>query len=236
MMHVQSTYLISNTIHRGSSLTVQRKGVCASAWKDEKIVMVMYSNCQPMETGLVLRRRKDGSRMEVPCPTAIISYNQHMGGVDRGDQVRGYYSCRTRCRKFYKYIFYFLLDVSITNAFILQKHFFSDQPFQHVKGFRLQLAKELIADYCSWIKTGRAGGTISSLPLYHFPSKIPVDEGSAGPEKHKRGRCTHCWNTRKQSTKTSWFCRECNVWLCHTGESSSDCFLTWHTRLEHTRN
>ena len=28
-----------------------------------------------------------------------------MGGVDRGDQVRGYYSCRTKCRKFYKFIF-----------------------------------------------------------------------------------------------------------------------------------
>ena len=50
--------------------------------------MVMYSNCQPMETGSVLRRQKDGSRIEVTCPTAIISYNQHMGGVDRGDQVR----------------------------------------------------------------------------------------------------------------------------------------------------
>ena len=138
--------------------------------------------------------------------------------------MRGYYSCWTRCRKFYKYIFHFLLDVSITNAFILQKH----KLFQHVKDFRLQLAKELI-DYCSRKRPGRAGGTIYSLPLRHFPSKIPVDESSAAPDKHKRG---HCWNTRKQSTKTSWFCRECNVWLCHTGESGSDCFLTWHTNLQ----
>ena len=103
-------------------------------------MMVMYSNCQPMETGFVLRRQKDGSRMEVPCPTAIISYNQHMGGVDRGDQVRGYYSCRTRCRKFYKYIFHFL-DVSITNAFILQKHFFYDQPFPACEGFPASACK-----------------------------------------------------------------------------------------------
>ena len=44
-----------------------------------------------------------------------------MGGVDRGDQLRGYYCCRTKSRKFYKYIFYFLLDVAITNAFILMK-------------------------------------------------------------------------------------------------------------------
>ena len=76
--------------HRGNSLTVQKKGVCASAWMDKKIVMAMYSNCQPTETEFVLRRQRDGSRSEVTCPTAIISYNKHMGGVDRGDQVRGY--------------------------------------------------------------------------------------------------------------------------------------------------
>ena len=191
--------------------------------------MTMYSNCQPMETGSVLRRQKDGHRTAVTCPTAIISFNQHMGGVDRGDQVRGYYSCRTRCRKFYKYIFHFLLDVSITNAFILQKHYCPDKLFQHVKDFRLQLAKELIGDYCSRKRAGRGVGTMPPLPLRHFPTKIPVDEGRTGPDKHKRSRCTRCWNTRKQTVKTSWFCRECNVWLCHTGDSGSDCFLTWHT-------
>ena len=31
------------------------------------------------------------TREEVPCPESIISYNRFMGGVDRGDQLRGYY-------------------------------------------------------------------------------------------------------------------------------------------------
>ena len=43
---------------------------------------------------------------------SMVDYNTFMGGVDRGDQVRGYYSCRTKCRKFYKYTFHFLLDVA----------------------------------------------------------------------------------------------------------------------------
>ena len=140
----------------------------------------MYSNCQPTETGSVLRRQKDGSMMEVTCPKAIISYNKHMGSVDWGDQVRGYYSCRTRCRKLYKYIFHVLLDVSITNAFILQKHYCPDKPFQHVKDFRLQLVKELIGDYCSRRRPGRGGGT---MRWRHFPPKIPVDESRTGPDK-----------------------------------------------------
>ena len=192
MRHVHSTlfHYYCNTAHRGNSLTAQKKGVSASTWMDN-VVMVMYSNCQSTETGSGLRRQKNGSRIAVTCPTAIISYKQHMGDVDRGDQMRGYYSCRTRCRKFYKYIFHFLLDVSITNAFILQKYYCPNKSFQHVKDFRLQLAKELIGDYCSRKRAGRGVGTMCPLPLplRHFPSKIPVDEGSTGLDKHKRGRC-----------------------------------------------
>ena len=86
----------------------------ASAWKDRKVVTVLSTNTQPTATGTVLWRQKDGSQIPVPYPEAINSYNEFMGWVDRGDQLRGYYSCRTKNRKFYKYImFYFLLDVAI---------------------------------------------------------------------------------------------------------------------------
>ena len=61
---------------------------------------------------------------------SITPICHNMGGVDRGDQLRGYYSCRSKSRKFYKYIFYFLLDTTITNAYIL-----SESPtFKKVRG------------------------------------------------------------------------------------------------------
>ena len=150
-----------------------------------------------------------------------------MGGVDRGDQARCYYTCRTKCRKFYKYIFHFLLDVSIANAFILQKHYCRDSPNKTILEFRLQLAKELIEDYCSRRRPGRGAGVIRSLPLRHFPV-IPVDDPTQ-KAKHKRGRCAHCLDKKKIRVDSSWYCPEYNVWLCHTGEKSSDCFLAWHS-------
>ena len=87
--------------YRGDFLTAQKGNVCASSWMDRKVVTVMSTNGQP-ESGSVTRRQKDGSRISVPCPISVVDYNKFMGGVDRGDQIRGYYSCRTKCRKFYK--------------------------------------------------------------------------------------------------------------------------------------
>ena len=142
-------YYRTTNLNRGESKTMRRGKVTASSWKDNKVVTVMSTTSQPSATGTVLRRQKDGTRISVPCPEAITTYNQNMGGVDRGDQLRGYYNCKVKSRKFYKYIFYFLLDVSITNAFILYKYFHSSPTFNSIKKFRLQLARELIGEYTS---------------------------------------------------------------------------------------
>ena len=197
----------------------------ASVWMDNRAVTVMSTSTQPLATGSVLRRQKNGSRISVPCPEAIISYNLWMGAVDRGEQMRGYCLCRVKSRKFYKYIFYFLFDVSITNAFILYKNFCSSPTFNTTKKFRLQLAKELIGDYCSRSRVGRGGGVIRHLPLQHFPMKISKEP--TDPER-KRRRCARCSQKRRKRTQTQRFCRECQVFLCHTGETQTDCFLLWH--------
>ena len=184
----------------------------------------MSTSTQPSATSSVLLRQKDGSRIAVPCPEAVISYNSNMGGVDRGDQLRGYYNCHTKSCKFYKYIFYFLFDVSITIAFILWKHF-SSATGMTLREFRLRLAQQLIGDYCSRRRTGRGGGgAIRPLPLQHFPLEVPNDTSGT----NKRACCARYLQVRHKRTDTSWFCRECNVWLCHSGIPATDCFLLWH--------
>ena len=95
---------------------------CWQCMADNKVLTVLSTTSQPVATGTVHRQKKDGSRAPVECPDNIILYNKYMGGIDRGDQLRGCYCCRTKSRKFYKYQFYFLFDVAITNAFILYKH------------------------------------------------------------------------------------------------------------------
>ena len=131
--------------------------------------------CLPRHSHQQLVQSSDARRMALASQSlvrkAIIIYNRYMGGVD-SDQLRGYYNCKVKSRKFYKYIFYFLFDVSITNAFILYKNFCSSPTFNTIKKFRLQLVSELIGEYTTRRRAGPGGGVIRPLPLQHFPLKV----------------------------------------------------------------
>ncbi len=184
------TKIMYHTFDRGDSRILQKGPLVGCAWQDNKTLTVLSTTSQPVATGTVLRRQKNGVRMPVNCPDSIIAYNKHMGGVDRGDQIRGYYSCRSRSRKFYKYIFYFLFDVAITNSFILHSNFTS-KPNRNMKDFRLQLAKELIGTYSSRRLPGRSSRVQRNLQLQHFPLKMCLQPPPA--KRCKRGRCVFCW-------------------------------------------
>ena len=197
-------------------------------WLDNQPVTAISSNCQP-ETGTITRKQRDGSRIELQCPSAIISYSKYMGGVDRGDQLRQYYHVRFKSHKLYKYVFWFLFDVSITNSYVLFHHY-SPQTTRicDTKTFRLQLAKSLIGDYNSRKTRGRPSTSADRNPvsttLKHFPIKHKT--------KSKKGssRCWYCSHHITPSTRreTFWYCFDCEKHLCHTGERESDCFLKYH--------
>lgn len=67
-------------------------------------------------------KQKDGNKVNVQCPQAIVDYNKHMGGVDLDDQYRKYYQVRMKTRKYYKNIFWFLFEICILNSFILYRY------------------------------------------------------------------------------------------------------------------
>ena len=149
-----------------------------------------------------------------------------MGGVDRGDQLCGYYSCRTKSRKFYKYIFHFL-HVALQAHTFCRRVSAQTVPSRISRDYRLKLAMQLIGECCSHQRAGRRPVAIRPLRLCHFPMRITSDSDVV---KHKRGWCTYCKGTSHTHKDSYWFCKECEVWLCHSGYSD-DCFLLWHTRL-----
>jgi hypothetical protein len=89
-----------------------------------------------------------------------------MGGVDRNDQLRGYYSVRTKSRKSYKYkyIFWFLFDVAIVNSFILYGMSPATGRKKTMKEFRVEFAHQLIGSHNSRRYGGRPHANSTSRP------------------------------------------------------------------------
>ena len=73
-----------------------------------------------------------------------------MGGVDRNDQLRQYYHVRLKSQKYYKYLFWMLFNVVITNAMIIARaNPVLQKQKKSVKSFWTALSHELLNGYCS---------------------------------------------------------------------------------------
>ena len=87
-----------------------------SAWQENKTVSVAATNGDPTMSVQVLRKKKDGTQTTVHCLQSISLYNKFIEGVDHNGQLRGYYHVRLKCRKYYKYVFWFLFDAAVINS------------------------------------------------------------------------------------------------------------------------
>lgn len=153
--------------------------VLAVAWIDKKPVFAAgtYTTAPPQQLPEINRKQKDGSIQKVTCPLIISAYNKYMGGVDKNDQMKSYYTIPVSGKKWWIRILFDLLDRAVFNAYILE------QESQHhrkrnMKSFRFSLVKDLIGDFCSRRKRGRP----STEPMVarqverHFPEYLPTTE------------------------------------------------------------
>ena len=54
-------------------------------------------------------------------PTVVADYNQFMLGVDKLDQLMAYYSFLHKSVKWWRKIFFWLLEVMVINSYIIYK-------------------------------------------------------------------------------------------------------------------
>ena len=218
-------YTVSFFPYRGDVVFQQSGNLLATMWLDNDLVTMLSTNAQPGEVKTVQRKQSDGKLVDIQCPASVLSYNTYMGGVDRGDQLRQYYHVRYKSHKYYKYIFWFLFDTSITNSFIL---FNSYRQKIDLKTFRVELAKALLGDYNSRKRRSTNGPSPSQqrLTVRHYPIKRRTES------KKGVSQCHYCAKHRSTPSRkeTFWYCEQCEVHLCHNG-TDDDCFLKYHQEL-----
>ena len=136
----------------GETRQLQKGNQLVTVWFDKRQVAVLSSNLNPNQTITVQRRMKEAPRIRnIDMPAPIRTYNQYMGGVDLNDQLRSYYPSGRSGKKWWRYLFWFLLDVSIINALVFERlspHQPSSRHRRSLLQFKLDLAKQLIGGFC----------------------------------------------------------------------------------------
>ena len=118
----------------------------ASVRKDKRIIHFLSTIhvAQASSSVTVQMREKDGTKRNVACPPLLPDYQSFMRGIGRGDQLMGYYNVGRRSRKWWKRGFAYLLEVSVLNAYILQKTSNTGGKEQDYLNFHQGLAVELV--------------------------------------------------------------------------------------------
>lgn len=156
-------------------------------------------------------------------PSVVADYNEFMLGVDKLDQLMSYYSFLHKSVKWWRKIFFWLLEVVVINAYIIYKELArrrGERPMTH-----LAFRRKLIQSLSEPLRSSTPHSTRTELshnierlqPVPHFIRK-----------GRKRRDCVVCSN-REGGTRhlTVYQCSTCldNPSLC-----PSPCFEAYHTQ------
>lgn len=156
-----------------------------------------------------------------------------MGGVDRFDQMKSTYSVGRRSKKWWLRIFYFLLDASITNSYLLYCQNPNVTKLSNLE-FRVSVARGLISGFTSrkrrsigqnYVCRNKAVMSENRQKALHVVAQelrfsnvgvhMPVESPS-----YKR--CRMC-STKQKDKRSKIICEKCGVSLCLT-----PCFTSFH--------
>ncbi|XP_021362256.1 piggyBac transposable element-derived protein 4-like [Mizuhopecten yessoensis] len=206
---------------KGDFAMLQSGNLVASVWFDNKPVTFLSTNADPTTLEEVRRKNKDGTDRVHLAPSVVKKYGENMNAVDRADQLRMQYTCARKSYKWWKYVFFFLVDTALVNSFILMKESPNHQRktrtgrVKHLSQleFREILCKQLIGETRAVRKRRRVvQHDVSGLTYSHMPCKVKIN------------RCRQCAKSKIRK-ESSFGCRQCGVNLCVL------CFEPYHKDL-----
>ena len=205
----------------------------ALKWADKRQVSMLSTlHDDSMVTKTRRTRLAEGGREEVRKPVMVEQYNKYMGGVDKSDQLLSYYGFSHRTVKWWRRAFFHLLDLAVTNAYIMYTEApHTGRALTHEQ-CRIDLAKGLL------LSVAANGMEDAAQPMVPTTQTLcPLPPAAHLTEKHFPGRlekqsnCAVCSGKKGRGRKTTTYsCKQCNIPLCVV-----PCFELYHTKLDPVR-
>ena len=202
----------------------------ALEWKAPKgkSSVIMLSTESPASVTSVQLSRNRG---ETQKPLVVARYNQSMNGVDRADQNSVYYSFIRKSRKWWRKLFFWLIEVTVVNSYILYR-FHPHANLTHLQ-YRRQVIESLAVRFLN---------TMPPRPRPGRPRKRPLTEGEGDllrlngkshfPEKLPQSKeCTVCSDrSQNKRHRSLYYYKTCPS---HPPLCITPCFEKYHTLLSY---
>ncbi|GBN58679.1 PiggyBac transposable element-derived protein 4 [Araneus ventricosus] len=192
---------------------IEEPNLTCTVWKDKKEIFLLSNGAKNEIT--TVKRRIGGNVSYVTCPKVIADYNKYMGGVDLADQYRKYYDISRKSRKWWIYMFWYLLDTTVNNAYIIYSttNFPSEKKSKTPLDFRMSLIEAIL-------KEKRIVETCPQTIVKNKSHKRIKIDG-------RKKRCIRCISLKRKTIsnraiESSWTCEICQVCLC------VNCFGPYH--------
>jgi len=156
-------------------------------------------------------------------PACVVDYNKNMGAVDKTDMLLSSTECVRKNIKWYKKVFFHIIDLSVLNAHVLYK--LNNKSNIPLVDFIYKLIKDILTKYpTNKLRAVRNMQVDSPLRLTgrHFADLIPSIEGEKRPPSKRCHVCT----IKKHRKETRYMCLLCNVPLCIV-----PCFKNFHDKV-----
>jgi hypothetical protein len=233
--------LVDRKLKKGEHVWVRKNKVYVSKWVDKRPVTMLTTRDHPHMTETANRYGKI-----VKKPIEVSTYNKFMSGVDRSDQMINYYSSPRKTIRWYKKVFFHLLDTAVWNSFYLYKKYIIKNSKYEFTTYREELIKKMIGlrencegkDLVLALNSRKNNSRRYNNPQIeivkpgeeqkfwgHWPKRQPAPENSK--KKYSFLMCKMCSKNKKR-VETSYRCIGCPVLppLC------PDCFQDYHQLLE----
>ena len=228
---------------RGGSRYLCQGSITCMVWQDNRPITFISNFHDPKEGGVVSRRKKDGTALDIDMPKLVQEYNKFMGGCDKNDQMTRLHRSRRHYRWPRRLMLKFLMWACYNSFVLFLAHHTGPKPPLHFTRYIQRICWQLVGNYRSTaIRRGQLEPAEQRLTQgNHFPV-VPTGSSSdhvcaVCMKKHLKYQSQNPGVAYKDNphkkVKTRFWCTLCKKYLCI--KEGSTCWEDWHTKVEYWR-